>query len=151
MGFYITVSFRVVFISFKIAGWDEQGVIQELLMIVGIVGGSCLLFWILVIIDPSSLAYLRIFSWTWLFPIVGLLYWYSSFGLQLYVQLKQDYHNKTSVIQIADMKATCADDPQVKQEFYEFAKKHYVVESINFLDDVASYKSFFFDKVSLII
>ena len=45
------------------------------------------------------------------------------------------------------MKIECDKDPKLKQEFYEFAEKHYVAESIAFLEDATMYKNFFFEKV----
>ena len=47
-----------------------------------------------------------------------------------------------------DMKVSLNTDPNLKKEFYEFAKKHFIVEALNFLDDVEQFKILYYEKAT---
>ena len=106
---------------------------------------TTLIIWALIISDPYNLAFNKVFSWTWLIAIVGLQYWFICFGYQFYRQVKEDYASK-NYLEIPDMRTSLNNDVELKKDFYEFAEKQYVVESVNFLEDISSYKQFFYDK-----
>ena len=106
------------------------------------------LVWVLVIVDPGNVGFYRYFDWNWLFGLLLLSVWLATFGIPFWYQM-QNRTKKVSndQLDIGDMRTMCSQDPELKKKFHEYAQQHYVVESINFIDDVTTYKSLYFEKV----
>lgn len=141
----------MVYASYKAVGMDEKGVMLELFCLPFIVASVYLLGWIFVMVDIKNLSYLKIVNWNWFFFVATLLHWFVSFGCQYYYHVKCLI--KTSRAKrveegskLVDMKTTLKNNPEIKNEFYEFAKKQFVVEAINFMEDVDQYKTLFYEK-----
>ena len=144
LSLYIIVAFRVVYFAFKSAGWDQKGVVIELFSIPMVIGNIAVMVWILIIIDPNNLNFDRKFNWSSLFFVSTAAYWWNCFGYPIYRQFRDD--RKSSTFQIVDMKTMCSTNPMVKKDFEDFATKLYVTESLQFLEDVSTYKQFYYDK-----
>lgn len=103
-------------------------------------------------IDPNDIDFTRAFSWPLLMDSTSLVYWYYCVGLQVAKailhrrRLKERARGSLASIETPDMIAMCNADEQLRKEFHEFAASRYVVESVNFLQDVASFKQYFREK-----
>lgn len=141
---------RSVYMSFKISGWDEKGVLMEMLKLFVIVGPIESTGLILIAIDPHQLAYSHVLYWAWSQALSVFLSWYFTILWPLLTQFRIDRIRKTKMgsLKIGTMKIMCQDDPQLKQEFYDYAKDHYILESVYFLDDVQVYRNLFHEKSS---
>lgn len=143
--FYSIVATRPVIVALQTAGWDEKGVIKELMFVPVVVVPMVYCVWILMIVDPSEIGFNRQFNWSWLFGISTFLYWVALFGYQIYVQWTDDRADR-QLARVMEIKSFTQADPSTKEEFYTFASKQYVTESLQFMEDVAAYKQFFYDK-----
>jgi len=107
-------------------------------------GTTALLTLILIVIDPNDIDFTRAFSWPLLMDSTSLVYWYYCVGLQVAKailhrrRLKERARGSLASIETPDMIAMCNADEQLRKEFHEFAASRYVVESVNFLQDVVS-------------
>jgi len=142
--FYTGCALSAGYQAFMAVGWDDKGVVWEMLMVPLLIAPTCLAIWILIIVDPGNAEYNQTFNWPFLFVITTFEWNFTSFGYQLYVQWRQD--RSKSKLQIIDMVSAFADDPNLQKEFAEFAAKHYITESLQFIEDVKTFQKFFFEK-----
>ena len=141
---YMLLAFRVGVEAYLAAGWDEMGNVFEIAFTAGIIAPTALAIWLLMVFDPGNATYERRFNWSMLFSITTVLFWWSSFGRHLYWQWRQS--GNRSSLEILDMATAFQADPESKKDFYQFATKHYIMESLQFLEDIETYKRFFFEK-----
>jgi hypothetical protein len=52
-------------------GWDDKGVVWEIVSVVAFVGGTSAGLWLLAIIDPGGLGEARLFDWQETMVLVG--------------------------------------------------------------------------------
>jgi hypothetical protein len=131
--------------AYSVVGFDDKGVVIEILGIALIVAPLGLIIWILMIIDPGDLQTKNVFNWSFLFTFTTAPSWlYIGFFHQFYVQWRQD--RKATTFAIEPMDTVFQSDPTIKKEFGEFAARQFITESINFIEDVNTYKRFYFEK-----
>jgi hypothetical protein len=145
LAFYVPISGRAVIVAFFTAGWDDKGVIMELLLIPFVVGAFAGLKWILMIVDPGGYNQSQIFNWSLISAFGGLSYWIISFGYQGYRCYKDERSTQVSN-NYEHMEVIWEKNPDIKKDFFEYGIKQYVSESLQFLEDVQSFKRFYHEK-----
>ena len=145
---YSIIFSRMLFVAFKYAAKDEHGIETEFGLTIIIISPIITLGFLLLITDPNNWDQLRQFYWGWIFFICYFFSWWILFGNQIYQQWRSDSAKVNSKIEVRKMRSVCQENPEIKKQFHEYAKKQYVTEMINFMEDVAKYKELYFEKVS---
>jgi hypothetical protein len=140
---YLVSALFMSYQAYRAVGLDEKGVVAEMLFIGGFVAPLALVIWILMIVDPGGVQYLNTFNWSLLFAVTSSLWLASGYFYQFYIHLRYDW---SSGLNIETMDTMFASDPSIKTEFLEFAARHFVMESLNFVEDVKMYKSLYYEK-----
>jgi hypothetical protein len=144
MTLYVGGCTKAIWTAYKAIGWDDKGVLKELIIIPPLTGFLATATWVLMVLDPADLAYDRVFNWSALFFAPANVWVFLQYYYQIYMQWKQDHRTQTfKIVPREDYFSSC---PGARMEFHEFAETHYVSESLNFLEDIKAYKSFYFEK-----
>lgn len=91
------------------------------------------------IIDPGKLYMFRRFDWKWLFLASTFILWWVIIGNQVFQHVLNELKFRRNRIELGDMKVIIKADPEVKKNFQEFARKQYITESLNFMEDFDTY------------
>ncbi|KAH9249885.1 hypothetical protein BASA81_012376 [Batrachochytrium salamandrivorans] len=143
---------RVLTVMYRMVGWDDQGLLMEMVVTVPVVGLFILLAAVLSMVDPGDLLYSREFNWQALGLVAGMTYSWTTFGYQILIAIREDRSirlddlKQQHVAVIKFMVPILEQHPDVRNEFEKFAVKNFVVESVQFLEDVAQFKRLFYEK-----
>ena len=146
---YTVIFLRMLAIAYYSVDEDDHGILQECKLLILACAPFIFVGWLFLLIDPRNLMYQRVINWCWVFFFLAILSaWWILLGYQYYQIFRI---KKLGLIQnIGNMRAIIDSNPEIKAQFYEFANKQLVTESIYFLEDTSKYKSLFYDKVSSI-
>ena len=81
----------------------------------------------------------RRFDWKWLFLASTFILWWVIIGNQVFQHVLNELKFRRNRIELGDMKVIIKADPEVKKNFQEFARKQYITESLNFMEDFDTY------------
>jgi hypothetical protein len=166
---YVPMIIYCVFVTYRIVGWDSKGVVFELFEVAAVAGGLSIVVWFLISFDPMDLTANAQFEWQLLTFLPVYYFWYASFGKQFRFVFKEYLRNKTHPAaalrrsrKMTKQPSTSTElvhpedngnlqtmlnaNPTLKQEFMEFAAEEYVMESIQFLQDVQMFQDIYFQK-----
>jgi hypothetical protein len=138
-GLILILLTRFVLISSKI-GSDSGGVFNELKLITIFVGSVVsFVYLVLMTLDPWLLMYTRIFDWEFInIAVAGPLSWLIFFAKPLRTAFSQQRARLGANNRIENKENFLEKmDDATKASFVEYCKRHYCIESINFL---ASFK-----------
>jgi hypothetical protein len=141
---YITAALYISYEAYSVTGFDDKGFVLEMVCMAGLLAPLALVVWILMILDPGEVQYNNHFNWSFLFVFTAQVWLTISYFYQFDVQWRGD--RSADKLQIGPMDTMLASDPLLKKEFFDFAARHFVTESVNFLEDIKTYKHFFFEK-----
>jgi hypothetical protein len=141
---YVSIAMVMVYQAYSVVGFDDQGVVFELVSVGGVLAPMAFVIWILLVVDPGGLQYQNQFNWSLLFVVTTGLWHCVGYYYQFYLQWQQD--RSSEHLSIPTMENLFVSEPATKAEFYGFAARHFVTESLNFLEDVKMFKALFFDK-----
>ncbi|KAH9257923.1 hypothetical protein BASA81_003942 [Batrachochytrium salamandrivorans] len=152
MGYFMIFSLKIVYVMYELVGFDDKGLMTEMVLTVLGVGTCIILTTVLDMVDPGSLHYSYVMNWQMLTFVGGWLNLFITLWYQMIVVIQQRRRarnedakqEKSTVIKM--MVQVLEGNPSLRKEFGEFGVKQYVVESIQFLEDVAQFKSLFYQK-----
>jgi len=148
VGLYSGTALRAMAIAYSVGGMDQKGVLEELFAVPVVIGPLITFVWILMVVDPGDLWYTRQFNWSIIFGATALVMWYICFGYQLLIQHRADRESflvgRLETMQ--NMSTTISNDPDIKRDFTEFASKQFVTESLQFLEDIHTYRTLYYEK-----
>ncbi|KAH9249887.1 hypothetical protein BASA81_012378 [Batrachochytrium salamandrivorans] len=152
MGYFIIFCLKIVHIMYELVGFDDKGLMMEMSFIV--IGGGVVILTKtgLAIGDPNDWDFDRVMNWQCLvFLIAGvnitITGWYQigvAYSQTLRDRREDAGQEQANVIKM--MIPLLENNPTLRKEFTEFGVKQYVVESIQFLEDVAQFKNLFYQK-----
>lgn len=143
---------RVLALMHRMVGWDDKGLLMEMVVMVPLVGFFILLAAVLAMTDPDGLLYSREFNWQAVGIVAGMAYSWTTLGYQILVAVREDRSTRLDdlkqqhVAVIKFMVAILEQHSDVREEFEKFAVKNFVIESVQFLEDVAQFKRLFYQK-----
>lgn len=152
----LTVIFSVLFCTFLILRFtylgfkyenDQQGVRSELYIMILLCVPPISLGYFLILIDPNDLNFQRIFPWSFFVVFGCYSFIFTSCAIQTFkaFQFKHKQQASKNTL-VPDYYNFSSENPHVKEEFTKYAAGRYCMENLNFLDDLSSFKSYFFDK-----
>lgn len=152
MPYAVPTVLRVLWLSHVNAEYDSQGTISEIMQVELV---CCLIFTVIIvlaIVDPGDLAYNRVFNWQCLGFLVGVFYYWFTFGLQFREAWRMDHRAATEekseelALMMTKMRTILAENAEIREAFQRYATTMYVAESLQFLEDVAQFKQLFYEK-----
>ena len=132
--------------TYRAAKFDEHGIEFEFLLLLIVIAPVVGVIIILMVVDPGEYFFKRVFAWPWMFFYCYLTTWTIMLGFQIFKQWNSDRTKRNTKVDVGDMRVVCNNNPQLKKQFHEYAKKQYVAEMINYVEDVGKYKALFYEK-----
>lgn len=149
LAIYFVLSVRILYVAWKLTFTDNQAVFREFILVVIVVGPVMVVGTVLLVLDPGSVGYKRIFAYEWIIHFGTFMYWYISAGTQFRAILmkaspRPDLPKQVTVNE--DYIGRMHTDHTLLDAFERFAISRYCAENLYFVNDVLSYKRFFFEK-----
>ena len=155
---YVLFATRMLYVAWKLKFPDERRIFRELMWICYGVATPNLVTWILFCVDPGNFEFNRVFMWEWISAFFLLPFWWASVGEQMLSVYRYDHRyffsrsvqhteletqTNGSLVQMLESDLT---SESLKKDFEQFLVRQYAVENLHFVDDVMTFKRFFFEK-----
>jgi hypothetical protein len=144
MTLYVGMALAMIYQAYSVIGLDEQGVVVELTAVGGVLAPLAFIVWTLMLTDPGGFQYQNQFNWSLLFIVPSVPWLSVGYIYQFFIQWRQDRNSQH--LTIPTMDSLFGSDAALKADFYDFAARRFVTESLNFISDVKTYKSLYYEK-----